>query len=589
VLGLRVKSADGLPASPASVAIRTALFFSPSALMLILVLAEWPTSPVNLDAIRPLLGFLFLAVLCSSMRRRNGWATLPDLVSRTRVVAVAKVAVAARRSAATPDSIEAPRSKTQQYGPFTAVSEAWAHHDGSLLWGFDPVLRRKVWIRSFPAGTPAVDTARRDTGREGRLFWLTGQRSAGNGAANWDAFEAPDGEPFLAITEPGWAAVKPWLLQLAEELFASAREGSLPKLALDRLWIRSDGRLVLLDFPAPGTRDVAEAQHLTPVGLLWAVANHGLRASGSSLAPDAIPLHARALLRNWSGPEAPSLDEARRHLSSIAAAPSTTERWRRAVPIAITASPIVLAVALALTIVPAFLRLIQSDSTRMLEMIESLHNPNPPESSRLADPEFRRNLEIYLAGRFGAALNDDAFWNSPLASRLRDRRATAIAILERHPAVSAEELARAAKVVGADLPRREPSGNRGPNVANIIVGALGAISTLFVLICSLVSAVLLPGGVGARLLGLAVVTRDGAEIGRARSLARSAAAWLPVIVWLSWLATSPRIQGFVPTHAAQLWPAGVALGMVLLGAVWVVVRPTRGIHDWLTGTWVVPR
>jgi hypothetical protein len=453
------------------------------------------------------------------------------------------------------------------------------------------VLRRKVWIRSSPPGTPPIDASRRDTGREGRLFWLTGQRSEANGAANWDAFEAPDGEPFLAMgAAAGWAMVKVWLLQLAEELSATVREGTLPPLSLDRLWIRSDGRLVLLDFPAPGTPADLE-RSLTPVRLLWAVANQALRGPGATM-PDGIPVHAHTLLNQWSGPEAPSLDEAQRYLRGIATAPSTVTRWRRAVPIAIAATPIVFALALGLTLVPAFFRLIQSDSARMLEMIEALRTPNPPASSRLNDPEFRRAYEIYLVGRYGGQLDDDAFWNSTLGNSLRDRRATAIAILERHPKVSAEELERATEIVGPDLQRRgqrDQSGNRGPNVAYLIVGGLGTIATLFVVICCLVSSVLLPGGIGTRLLGLAVITCDGVEIGRVRSLARSAAAWLPAIVWLGWLARSPRIQGLVPTDSGQLWPAGVALGLVLLGGVWVLVRPSRGIHDRLTGTLVVPR
>lgn len=597
MFGLRVTSADGLPASLASIAIRNAVFFSPAVLMLLLVLAGLPAQVANFDAIRPLLGLAFLAVMCSSMRRHNGWATLYDQASRTRVVAVAKAPVTARRSATAPDVVDELRSKPalrQPYGPFTAVSEAWAHSDGSLLWGFDPVLRRKVWIRSLPSGNPPIDAARRDTGREGRLFWLTGQRSAGNGAANWDAFEAPDGEPFLAETGPtsSWATVKLWLLQLAEELSASVREGSLPPLALDRVWVRSDGRLVLLDFPAPGTRVESESKDLTPVRLLWAVANHGLRGSGTSpLTLDAIPLHARALVNQWSGPEAPSLEEAHRYLRGIATAPSSVTRWRRAVPIAVTAAPIVLLVALALTIIPTLFRFIQSDSARMLQMIESLHMPNPPASSNLANPEFRRAFEIYLVGTYGAALNDDALWNSTLVSGLLDRRATAIAILQRHPNVSAEELARAAEIVGPNLERsgQRADANRGPNVAYIIVGSLAAFSTMFVVICCLVSSALLPGGIGARLLGLAVVTHDGAEIGRIHSIVRSAVAWLPAIVWLVWVSGSPRIQGFVPTRAEQLWPAGVAIGVVFLGALWAVVRPTRGVHDRLFGTWVVPR
>jgi hypothetical protein len=34
---------------------------------------------------------------------------------------------------------------------------------------------------------------------------------------------------------------------------------------------------------------------------------------------------------------------------------------------------------------------------------------------------------------------------------------------------------------------------------------------------------------------------------------------------------------------------GLTLALLAAGAVWTIVRPTRGPHDRLLGTWVVPR
>ena len=43
-----------------------------------------------------------------------------------------------------------------------------------------------------------------------------------------------------------------WLHDLATEISAAEKDGTLPELALDRVWITGEGRAKLLDFPAPG-------------------------------------------------------------------------------------------------------------------------------------------------------------------------------------------------------------------------------------------------------------------------------------------------------------------------------------------------
>ena len=103
----------------------------------------------------------------------------------------------------------------------------------------------------MPPGTPPIAPARRDISRVTRLHWLTGRRSA---TENWDAFEAPSGGPLLKRNEASldWPAARVVLADLLHEFAAALKEGSLPPLGLDRLWMRADGRTVLLDFEAPG-------------------------------------------------------------------------------------------------------------------------------------------------------------------------------------------------------------------------------------------------------------------------------------------------------------------------------------------------
>jgi hypothetical protein len=70
---------------------------------------------------------------------------------------------------------------------------------------------------------------------------------------------------------------------------------------------------------------------------------------------------------------------------------------------------------------------------------------------------------------------------------------------------------------------------------------------------------------------------------------RTLVAGTPAIAWLTYLALSPKVQGFVPTPPSPLTATLVAVGVLALGHAWTVVRRTRGPHDVLTGTWVVPR
>ena len=266
LFGLRVTSTDGGAPSWSGIARRTAIFYIPNLLSTLVGLAAGAlafTLPVPAgvnrlltaadvrEAVGSIATLVLIAALFLTARRHNGWAGLHDLASGTRVVSRAAGVRRARTSPDTPPALAGAVSiPGLRYGPFTVVSDAGDTGSGRLLVGFDPVLRRQVWIHIVPPHTPAISAARRDVSRVARLHWLTGGRSANH---NWDAFEAPDGGPLLTRGGPGaaWSTVKVWLLDLATELTAAARDGSMPALGLDRLWLRNDGHLVLLDFSLP--------------------------------------------------------------------------------------------------------------------------------------------------------------------------------------------------------------------------------------------------------------------------------------------------------------------------------------------------
>jgi uncharacterized RDD family membrane protein YckC len=259
-------------------------------------------------------------------------------------------------------------------------------------------------------------------------------------------------------------------------------------------------------------------------------------------------------------------------------------------PIAFAAAPSLFLLAVALLILPS-LYLFLRQNGGMLSMLEAMHQTNPPFASRLPDPEVRDAYEIYLVGTYAAELDSDKFWSSPIMKTLQDRRAIARQALQHHPSVSADELAHARVLIAPAIERAQRDGvipiRDLFDPVIVMIETLVALSLLLAVLCCLTSSVSVPGGTVMRVLGVAVVTCDGTEITRLRSLVRAILAWLPAILWLAFLMTSPKIQGWVPAPQSHT-PTVVLLGILMFGAIWSIVRP-RGLHDRISGTWIVPR
>jgi hypothetical protein len=239
---------------------------------------------------------------------------------------------------------------------------------------------------------------------------------------------------------------------------------------------------------------------------------------------------------------------------------------------------------------PVMGQVFNRDTNQMLALLETLRNPKPGAESREANPEVREAIEIYLAGRYGARLNSDEFWGGRIMQGLSPQyRPIAAGVIERHPSVTREELARATDVIAPELKRRGERREEISDLGPIIIMAVTAIALLPVLLFSVLSSLVVPGGVFTRTLGHAVVRGDGREIGRFLSLVRVVVAWAPAIAWLLYLASSPKVQGYVPTPPNPILGALLTLDALGIGAVVTIARPERGPHDWLLGTWVVPR
>ena len=129
------------------------------------------------------------------------------------------------------------------------------------------------------------------------------------------------------------------------------------------------------------------------------------------------------------------------------------------------------------------------------------------------------------------------------------------------------------------------------------------------LFCSLVSR----GGIALRLIGAAVVTRNGAPASGARARLRAALSWAPVLAATAalfaghspLLSLTPPASQFYAVRVLQFLPVFFlsepsivatrvaivtgALAVFAIGVIAAVIEPERGLQDRLAGTWLVPR
>jgi hypothetical protein len=531
------------------------------------------------------LTLLLTVLLFSTARRRNGWTGVHELLSGTRVVqrnVLRSVRSAAPKASAT-DLVPA-FSSLRRVGPYAVHTMIGETGGGRLFVGVDPILRRHVWIHEVALGTPPVDAIRRDVSRPGRLYWLAGRRSP---AENWDAFEAPVGDPLLSASSTSdWREVHRSLSSLTIELDASVREEMDIRPILAHVWKRPDGHLVLLDFPWPGLAASDANQNLDPVELLAAVSRH-LVAPGME---PAAPLSATTLLNRLASAAPPALADVKAELLRLASTPSRPSRIRRALPMVLAAIPVAVPIVAVTVILPSFT---QGSGIEVLMWMTWITDSNA--DAKFKTQEQRTAAEQYVAAHFASQLTSDEFWNTrvPQMESTVGMRRTAAEIAARYPAVSPDELAGASAIVAPQIQEVEdwrknfPAG--GEALRGLVASGFAFIPVSLSIACGLLSVLAVPGGLVTRALRHAVVRRDGREIGRMRSAVRFLIAWSPVIAWMAYVGNPMFGELRAMSPAATYAVGGLALMSVAAGAVWTIAVPGRGPHDRIAGTWVVPR
>jgi hypothetical protein len=601
---LRVVGLDGKTPGARKGLLRALIFCGPVSLptmALMFLFPDWITprtgSPAHsLFAMIPsgvqLVAFILLFSTC---RRRNGFAGLHDLWSGTRVVSRSVLPVRPvlpPASEATPATAEMP-----QIGPYHVLGELGRSGDAEMLLGYDARLLRKVWLRTVAPGTPPLAPVLCHLARPGRLRWLNGKRS---GDECWDAYEASAGQPLLALVseKQDWEKVRFWLLDLAGELKAGEKDGALPAfLSLDRVWIGADGRAKLLDFPAPGIHTpgaVEPPRAVTPQEFLRQAGLSALEgrpmsvdeARASALALP-LPLYARGFFQRLD--TATDASQVWERLKALAGKAAAITRRRRLAMFAIALSFPALT-ALMLVFGNALMRTKDNMEIAVLQncltQFKSLGpaGTNSPGQPKAADDK-RRQLEIYLAGRFRPLVTNPAEWDGVMAKSLLqpEQRNLAEKIVAAHPTVSAEEFAQAETAVKNGDPvisalAQMPSAFPGtPWLLPIIIyGSM----LVYVIIPSLMGALFFRGGLAIHLLGIAVVGRDGRP-SRMRSLRRALVAWLPFL--LSPILVMLWSMAMTANHSS------IAVITLLGLATLLSLSLPRSLQDCVACTYLVPK
>lgn len=536
--------------------------------------------------------YVVLAVLFSTMRRRNGFAAIHDLVTRTRVIFRSTV------SARTPLSVgeDAPVApETQQrFGPYH-VLERLGQRDG-VEWalGYDLRLLRKVWLRIVPPGTPALPAAWRNIGRPGRLRWLAGRRMP---EENWDAFEGVTGQPLVKLTQTRqlWKDVRYWLYDLASEMSAAEKDGTLPPvLALDRVWITGDGRAKLLDFAVPGVEEhrqqpatvempgktpVSANQFLAQVATCALVGESAARQQDSNKVKVPLPLHARAFVENL--PKLPDADAVKSALKPLLSRLAVVSRGRRAAVVAVCAA-VPLLTAIFFIFAASMMHHLNQQNPGLMELSQLLNVRSSMghfgQSVRVPDD---KSFAIFIANHYRPLITNSTAWNSPmvLAMIKGDSRRFAEQSVAAYPAPTEKEIAEAEAAVKPVAQSTEffDYSKRPGFVA--LVASVGLI--FYVGLPAILAAILFRGGLILLAANMTFVRRDGKRASRLRVLVRALAAWSPI--GLTILVCIPI--AFAHPILGQVIAYSIVGGLAVVS----IALPGRSLPDRLAGTWPVPR
>jgi uncharacterized RDD family membrane protein YckC len=537
--------------------------------------------------------YFIFGLLFSTARKRNGLAGLHDLVSRTRVVR--KPSLETRPALAPADIQPVSESESMpRIGAYHVLEKLEQGKAGEWLLAYDARLLRKIWIHVVPSGTPEVPNHLKALRRIGRLRWITGRRSE---EENWDAFEAPNGAPFLdlAVKPQSWESVRFWLLDLAEELTAAAKDGTMPNtLSLDRVWISAEGRAKLLDFTAPGLSDSTSRDRTSePESFLKEVASTVLegRRDRREEYPISvpIPLHARQFLEDRKVTSSP--ESAARELKRLVKRPARVTRNRRAALVA--GCFIIPAITFCSSILTA--NMIQKgviDQLGLAELSQLLLHRQEVKADQVKKPESPddRLYEIYIAHHYKDIVRKPEIWDNfltLLVIQMPDREFVEQSIRD-YPRPTEAQIDEAEAAIGSFVSpekiekAREIIENSSFRLLLYLVLA-GANLLFYLALPAMIAALCFRGGLVLLIFGVGVVRKNGLPASRIRVFWRSFLTWAMPFILAGIIAVllNPVARPILTSVLVVLMMGGLT--------AWSTLLPDRGIQDRLSGTRLVPR
>jgi len=296
--GLRVVRTNGRPPGIARALIRILLpILTIEGVRLALMLLTMSRADFRAMTGSQVLFFIGASVVCPWIavlltlpaRRENGFATVWDLVSGTRVVVKPKGTERPSIEPATEPDV--PAEGADSLGPYRITDEVVP---GKWIAATDPVLRRQVWL--LRRDSSELPLARRNLARGVRC---RGLQKGETSEVTWHAFAAAEGMPFSSLVEGDknvpWSNLRHWLHDLASELWDATGDNTLAaELSLDQVWLTTQGRAVLLDEPWPQAKTGDEKIAVEDL----AGQQRFLGAVAAFAEPTSLPLHARGVLQN---------------------------------------------------------------------------------------------------------------------------------------------------------------------------------------------------------------------------------------------------------------------------------------------------
>jgi hypothetical protein len=571
-------------------------------------------------------------VMVSTMRARNGYRCLHDVLSGTRVVRLPEPEQRLSLPGRDLERALLPAADAPcQLGGFVVRGVLAQSAAGQVLLAEDAALGRKtiLWLR--PGSEPPLDAARRGLSRPTRPRWLAGGRLPD---AQWDAFLAPTGSPLAELVAARgplpWPKARPILEQLTDELAAARADDTLPRtLGVDQVWVQENGQVQLLAVPlgeAPPTAADGSSEGADPgpaLALLGATAT--LLLEGRQRGGDDPPGPVRAPLPGQAArildrlvPKAPrpyaDVEQVAADLAATRDKPEEVTRGRRAAHLAVQAGFLGIGLLFMLvggcmaTVIPAVgpavnAAELQADRADLIDQawtaaaISSLGPGATPDVAALVQLDSDLRLANRLTpvaedlGREYRARLQAMSWPSRTYARAVEQQLESLRQAERKKQNVPLHLG-ISRATAASRATMQRNGAGEHRLRTVMAGFLVAWPLLWVLWAFVVR-----GGVSFRLLGFSLVRADGRPAARWQCAVRAFLVWAPVVVllvfpiwldgwyWSGWDGSGRH--GWEPWLSLVSWWGG--WGLLGLHLVLALRSPARGLHDRLAGTYLVPR